>query len=161
MCQIADNLKRLNFHSWCHLSRSRKNPICHICAFKFSSLFNYEEAGSVSIIIQITFQMKYASELSLSARALRLHKVKVKYWRGHYNVWLVGRVRVPLRRAVLRRAPVQRQARVLVRLPRAGRAGDSPQQPRRRLPENTQDMSSRRAIAPHRTALHTLYVFSK
>lgn len=55
--------------------------------------------------------------------------------------WCWLRVRVPLRRAVLRGAPVQRQARVLVRLPGAGRAGDPPQQPRRGLPEDPQDMS--------------------
>lgn len=66
------------------------------------------------------------------------------------ELWL-GRVRVPLRRAVLRRAPVQRQARVLVRLPGAGRAGDPPQQPRRRLAEDTQDMSWA-LTRPHRTA---------
>lgn len=46
-----------------------------------------------------------------------------------------------LRRAVLRAASVQRQARVLVRLPGVGRARDPPQQPRRRLTEDTQDMS--------------------
>lgn len=61
--------------------------------------------------------------------------------------WTNG-VRVSMRRAVLRRAPVQRQARVLVRLPRARRAGDPPQQPRRRQPEDTQDMSR----VPSRTA---------
>lgn len=53
----------------------------------------------------------------------------------------VCRVRVPLRRAVLRGAPVQRQTRLLVRLPGTGRAGDPPQQPRRRVAEDTQDMS--------------------
>lgn len=66
------------------------------------------------------------------------------------------RVRVPLRRAVLRGAPVQRQARLLVRLPGAGRAGDPPQQPRRRLAEDTQDMSDPR---PHTDI--TLIVYSK
>lgn len=70
----------------------------------------------------------------------------------------VARVRVPLRRAVLRGAPVQRQARVLVRLPGAGRARDPPQQPRRRLPEDSQDMSRQH---PHRIALHTFMIFSK
>lgn len=53
----------------------------------------------------------------------------------------VRRFRVPLRRAVLRGAPVQRQARLLLRLPGARRAGDPPQQPRRRLPEDTQDLN--------------------
>lgn len=72
---------------------------------------------------------------------------------------------MPLRRAVLRGAPVQRQARVLVRLPGAGRAGDPAQQPRRGVAEDPQDMSlsavSTRLAAhlPHRTALHTFYDF--
>lgn len=62
---------------------------------------------------------------------------------------LVGcRVRVPVRRVVLRGAPVQRQARVLVRLQGARRAGDPTQQPRRRQPEDTQDMSPLRAPLP-------------
>lgn len=66
-------------------------------------------------------------------------------------IWFARRVRMPVRRFVLRGAPVQRQARVLVRLPGARRAGDPPQQPRRRLPEDTQDMSSR----PHTTHIHS------
>lgn len=76
----------------------------------------------------------------------------VARWRVHAWCWL--RVRVPLRRAVLRRAPVQRQARVLVRLPGAGRAGDPPQQPRGGVAEDTQDMSPsacpRTTPSPHR-----------
>lgn len=48
---------------------------------------------------------------------------------------------MPLRRTVLRGAPVHGQARVHVRLPGARRAGDPPQQPRRGLAEDTQDMS--------------------
>lgn len=59
----------------------------------------------------------------------------------------MGRVRVPLRRAVLRGASIQRQARVLVRLPRARRAGDPPQQSRRGVAEDTQDMSPAVAAA--------------
>lgn len=55
---------------------------------------------------------------------------------------------MPVRRAFLRGAPVQRQARVLIRLQGARRAGDPAQQPRRRQPEDTQDM---RLHTPHPT----------
>lgn len=48
---------------------------------------------------------------------------------------------MPLRGSVLCGAPIQRQARVLVRLPGARRAGDTPQQPRRRVAEDTQNMN--------------------
>lgn len=58
-------------------------------------------------------------------------------------------VRVSLRRPVLRPPPVQRQARVHVRLPGVGRAGDPPEQPRRGLAENTQDMSPESSGAGH------------
>lgn len=53
-----------------------------------------------------------------------------------------------LRGPLLRRAPIQRQARLFLQLPGDGRAGNPPKQPRGGRREDPEDMKAPRCYAP-------------